>query len=204
MTLVYSLEEYLPLPIRSWVHGKLRELRTLLEQNGIVAQREESDSVESKPVKEAKNRLQSSRDTLHSQRTEKEEKEKDLTADYGKDEVFRTMKDKCVSLDSGEYTYELCWLGQVTQRSKKGGSHSMGHFEGFGSVVVDEDVPVNGKGLGSGERVALKYENGAHCWNGPNRSTTVVLACAAEEEVWKVTEEEKCVYRMEAGNPSSL
>jgi len=30
----------------------------------------------------------------------------------------------------------------------------------------------------------------------------VVLACAEKEEVWKVTEEEKCVYRMEVGTPA--
>jgi protein kinase C substrate 80K-H len=29
-----------------------------------------------------------------------------------------------------------------------------------------------------------------------------VLACAENEEVWKVTEEEKCVYRMEVGTPA--
>ena len=64
---------------------------------------------------------------------------------------------------------------------------------------MDSDVDAEGKGLGAGDRVVLKYENGQHCWNGPSRSTTVVLGCSAEEEIWRVSESEKCVYRMEVG-----
>lgn len=113
------------------------------------------------------------------------------------------MKDTCIEKDSGEYTYELCWLGQTKQKSKKGGGHTgMGKFTSFDTVTVDDELPPNGKGLGSGERVAMKYENGQHCWNGPNRSTMVILACAEKDELWKITEEEKCVYRMEVGTPA--
>lgn len=75
----------------------------------------------------------------------------------------------------------------------------MGSFVSFGITTVDDEIPVDGKGLGSGERVVLQYENGQHCWNGPNRSTMIVLACSENEEIWKITEEEKCVYRMEVG-----
>lgn len=49
----------------------------------------------------------------------------------------------------------------------------------------------------------LKYENGQHCWNGPNRATNVVLGCAKENEIWKVAELEKCIYRMEIGTPAA-
>jgi protein kinase C substrate 80K-H len=45
-------------------------------------------------------------------------------------------------------------------------------------------------------------DNPQHCWNGPNRSTTVILACSEENEIWKIMEEEKCVYRMEVGTPA--
>jgi protein kinase C substrate 80K-H len=67
---------------------------------------------------------------------------------------------------------------------------------------VDEEVSSDGKGLGKGERIALKYENGQHCWNGPLRSTTAVLACSEKDEIWKIVEEEKCVYRMDIGTPA--
>jgi len=50
--------------------------------------------------------------------------------------------------------------------------------------------------------VLLFYENGQHCWNGPHRSTQIILACAEKDEIWKVAEQEKCVYRMEVGTPA--
>ena len=119
------------------------------------------------------------------------------------DDVFRALKGQCISKDSGEYTYELCWLDKTKQKSKKGGSQTiMGSFVSIDKIIVDDELPPDGKGLGSGERVALRYENGQHCWNGPNRSTLVVLACAEKDELWKITEEEKCVYRMEVGTPA--
>ena len=76
---------------------------------------------------------------------------------------------------------------------------NMGNFVSFGTEVVDEEIGPDGKGLGKGERMTMRYENGGHCWNGPARSTLVVLGCAEKEEIWKITESEKCVYRMEAG-----
>ncbi len=91
----------------------------------------------------------------------------DLENDYGPDDVFLALKDQCVSQDSGEYTYELCWLSKTTQKSKKGGGQTgLGDFVRFETIMVDEEVGADGKGLGSGERIALKYENGQHCWNG--------------------------------------
>ena len=180
--------------------------------NGILAHRPSSSSsddgpsiLDNKAVIEATTRLNSARNDATSQQRTKTEKEEDLTKDYGTDDIFRSLKDKCIELDSGEYTYELCWLSRISQKSKKGGAHAnnhMGNFVRFDAVVVDEEVRADGTGLGKGERVALRYENGASCWNGPNRSVLVVLACAEEEKVWKVQEEEKCVYRMEVGTPA--
>ena len=125
----------------------------------------------------------------------------DLDRDYGSDSIFRALKGQCVTKDSGEYTYEVCFMTSTKQKPKKGGGDTnMGNFVAFDvEVVDDDDVSPDGKGLGKGERVVMKYENGQHCWNGPNRSTRVVMACAEKEEIWKVSESEKCVYRIEMG-----
>lgn len=201
---VYKIEEYLPTPVRDWVDKKLRDLRVLLIENGILAPTRSSDpDSESKAVSDARTSLKAAEDGLQDHKNELTGHEEDLTKDYGQDDVFRALKGRCVSKDSGEYTYELCWLEQTKQKPKKrGGDTGMGHFVRFDTVTVDEDVPADGKGLGSGERLALRYENGQHCWNGPARSTLVVLACAESDEVWKIVEEEKCVYRMEVGTPA--
>jgi protein kinase C substrate 80K-H len=33
-------------------------------------------------------------------------------------------------------------------------------------------------------------------------SALLILACAEKDEIWKIVEEEKCVYRMEVGTPA--
>jgi protein kinase C substrate 80K-H len=91
-------------------------------------------------------------------------------------------------------------MGGTTQKSKKGsGNTGLGTFARFDKITVDEDVPADGKGLGSGERISMHYENGQHCWNGPARSSVIILACAEKDEIWKVVEAEKCTYRFEVG-----
>ncbi|EUC31033.1 hypothetical protein COCCADRAFT_38823 [Bipolaris zeicola 26-R-13] len=203
MELLYQFEEYLPESIRSWVDSKLRDLRIMLIENGILADPTSADAPESKAVSDAKSQLESAKRELENDKSELTRHEEDLTKDYGPDAIFRALKDVCISTDSGEYTYEHCFLSRTTQKPKKGGGHTgMGNFVRIESMTVDEELPADGKGLGSGERIALKYENGQHCWNGPNRSTLVILACAEKDEIWKIVEEEKCVYRMEVGTPA--
>lgn len=152
---------------------------------------------------EARSRLTEAEGTLNNNRNELTKHTADLTAEYGPDDVFRALKGRCIERDSGEYTYELCWMDRTTQKSKKGGGNTgMGNFVRFDTITVDDDLPSDGKGLGAGVRHVMKFENGQHCWNGPSRSTTVVMACAETDEIWKIAEEEKCVYRMEVGTPA--
>ncbi|KAF2457911.1 glucosidase II beta subunit-like protein-domain-containing protein [Lineolata rhizophorae] len=199
---LYQIENYLPAPIRQWVDQKLRDLRLMLMENGILADNS-SGAGESQAVKDAKTQLKAAEKDLEKIRKELKGHQEDLDKDYGPDGVFRAIKGQCLSQDSGEYTYELCWMEKATQKPKKGGAQTnMGKFARIETVTVDEDLPADGRGLGSGKRYALKMENGQHCWNGPNRSTTVILACAEKDEIWKITEEEKCVYRMEVGTPA--
>ncbi|KAI9729629.1 MAG: hypothetical protein M1818_008476 [Claussenomyces sp. TS43310] len=199
---LYRFEEYLPTGVRTWLHEKIRDFRIMLVENGILADNANSGT-ESKLVSDARAVMDLVNDDLSKKQKQKDEHVSDLEKDYGPDDVFRSIKGNCISQDSGEYTYELCWMDKTTQRSKKGGSSTgMGQFVRFDTMVVDEEVSADGKGLGSGERLVLRYENGQHCWNGPNRRTTVIVACAEKDEIWKVFEEEKCVYRMEMGSPA--
>jgi protein kinase C substrate 80K-H len=198
---VYQLENYLPPTLRLYIDAKLRSLRVWLIDNGILAA--SAPTTESPLITAARSSLDSARSSLTSQQNQLRDHESDLTKDFGPDSVFRALKGQCVSKDSGEYTYELCWLDRTKQKSKKGGPDvGMGNFVRIDKVMVDDALPADGRGLGSGERVALRYENGQHCWNGPHRSTLVVLACAEKDEIWKIAEEEKCVYRMEVGTPA--
>ena len=200
---VYQFEAYLPAPLRDWLDAKLRDLRVIMIENGILADPKTDSTPESQAVTSARSQLDSARSDLTTSTNELSNHEADLTKDYGPDSVFRALKDQCIETDSGEYTYELCFLGSTTQKPKKGGGNTgMGNFARFDKITVDEDLPADGKGLGAGERLVLQYDNGQHCWNGPSRSTQVILACAESNEIWKVVEAEKCTYRMEVGTPA--
>lgn len=201
-TPVYAFEEYLPKSIREWVHQKLTDFRIILIENGILADNANSGS-ESKTVQDARSAYQTVSDDIGVKRNSVQDLKSDLDKDYGVNDIFRALKGTCVSKDSGEYEYELCWMEKTSQKSKKGGGNTnMGNFVRFDHMEVDEEVGADGKGLGKGERLTLVFENGQHCWNGPNRATTVVLACAEVDEIWKVAELEKCNYRMDVGTPA--
>lgn len=151
----------------------------------------------------ARSELTSGQNKLRDLKSDRDQHSEDLEKDYGPDKIFRALKGQCVSKDSGEYTYELCWMDQTKQKPKKGGgATNMGNYIGMGTTVTDDELPPDGKGVGKGERMTMNYGNGQGCWNGPARSTTVVLACAENDEIWKIAEEEKCVYRMEVGTPA--
>ena len=200
-SILYGLSAYAPPSLRVWLDVKITSFRTLLIESGILADPSDSSSTtESAAVSTARNQHGSAKTSLTNIQNDLNNARSDLDKDYGPEDVFRALKDKCITKDSGEYTYELCFLGSTKQKPKKGGADTtMGHFLRITSEHVDSDVDADGKGLGVGERVVLRYENGQHCWNGPARSTVVVLGCSAQEEIWRVSESEKCVYRMEVG-----
>ena len=151
----------------------------------------------------AKTQLKSGQDKLRDLTKDRDNHSEDIKKDYGPESIFRALKGQCVSRDFGEYNYELCWMDQTKQTPKRGGgSTNMGNFQGLATTMVDEEVPADGRGLGKGERITMSYANGQGCWNGPARSTTVILGCAENDEIWKVQEEEKCVYRMDVGTPA--
>ncbi|KAI9856004.1 MAG: hypothetical protein M1813_009329 [Trichoglossum hirsutum] len=201
---LYKFEEYLPKPLRTWIDNKLRELRVLMVENGLLADNNRGSASDSRAVIRAREALDAARNDVNDRNSQLLNHREDLTKDYGADDVFRSLKGQCVSKDSGEYTYELCWLEHTTQKPKKGGANTgMGNFVSIDKISVDDEIPADGKGLGSGDHIALRYEGGSHCWNGPSRSTLVVLGCAEKDEIWKITEQEKCVYRMEVGTPAA-
>ncbi|EFX00251.1 protein kinase c [Grosmannia clavigera kw1407] len=198
--ILYSFDAYLPQGVRTYIHETITSLRIWMIENGMLA--DNSDANESSTVKNARSAFQAAENELSSRKRTLSENEEDLSKDYSADDILRALKDKCVSTDAGEYEYEFCWLGQAKQKSKKGhASTGMGNYERFEIEIADDAERLDGKSLGSGSRMVLKYENGQNCWNGPNRRTDIWLGCAEKEEMWRIAESEKCVYKMEVGTP---
>jgi protein kinase C substrate 80K-H len=159
---------------------------------------------ESRLVTAAREALDAAKNDINSKTSMLEDHQRDLEKDYGANDIFRAIKGKCTSTDAGEYEYELCWMDRTSQKSKKGhGNTNMGNFVRIDRELADEGERADGKSLGKGERMVLRYENGQGCWNGPNRRTDVWLACAETDELWRVSESEKCVYKMEVGTPAA-
>lgn len=203
INLVYNWEAYLPSPVNDFIRDKINTLRIWAIDNGILADNR-SGAGESRLVTAAREALDAVKNDISSRTSRLEEQQRDLEKDYGMDDIFRALKGKCISSDVGEYEYELCWMDRTKQKSKKGhGNTNMGDFVRIDKELADEEERADGKSLGKGERMVLRYENGQGCWNGPNRRTDVWLTCGETDELWRVSESEKCVYKMEVGTPAA-
>ncbi|KAJ5902317.1 Glucosidase 2 subunit beta [Penicillium taxi] len=199
--LIYKFAAYLPPTLVEFIEDKAVSIRSFLEENGVLAKSEDESTSESKAVTEARDAVKAAEDSLNDLKNKIRDERADLEMDYGKASIFRALKGHCVSKDAGEYTYEHCFLDSTKQNQKKGGSSmSMGKFVRIGSTSVEE---LNEAGeIVTVEKVALEYERGQSCWNGPQRSTKVVLECGEENEILKIAEDEKCVYSMLVTTPA--
>lgn len=202
-SVVYNFEAYLPGFLRTVVHDAIISSRLWLMENGILADNSDSSS-ESQAARTAREAKEDNDRNIENKKRDLENEKEDLKKDYGPADIFRSIKGQCAEIDAGEYTYELCWLDKTMQKSKKGHGHTnMGNFRGIDREMVDDEERLDGKSLGKGERMVMRYEDGQACWNGPNRRTDVWLGCSDKEEVWRVSEAEKCVYKMEVGTPAA-
>ncbi|OAL74988.1 hypothetical protein A7D00_0586 [Trichophyton violaceum] len=201
--LVHKLASFLPAGIANAIEDGLASFRSALVSNGLLADSSLDDgSDEPQEVRDAKDKVNGAEVSLNLKKSEIQDLKRDLKEDFGVDSVFRALKGECVSQDSGEYTYELCWMEQTKQKSRKGRADTtMGRFEKISSIVVDEPTP-SGQ-IVQKTKVTLLYTNGQTCWNGPARSTTVILECGENNELTKITEDEKCVYSMFATTPAA-
>lgn len=200
---------WLPPFLREIVDSKITSARQWLIENGVLIDTSSTvtdpSASESKTVTESRNNLSSKQKDLENAQNDLRNKEEDLSKDYGEDDIWRALKDQCISKESGGYTYEVCFMGQAKQKPKRGGDTRMGNFVGFDTTTVDavQGTPGIDPKSGTIEALSLKYEKGQKCWNGPERSTKVVLRCGDENRLLKIREEEKCVYVVDAESPAA-
>ncbi len=113
--------------------------------------------------------------------TEVNDNKKKLDYDVGPNNEFASMIDKCFEYEDREYVYKLCPFDRTVQKSKSNhGETSIGNWKSWG----DDDS--NKKYL------TMKFENGLACWNGPQRSTRVLVSCGIENKLVAVSEPNRC------------
>ena len=110
-----------------------------------------------------------------------------LDRDYGTDQQFMTMDGKCFELTVKQYVYEVCPYASAKQKEGHS-STSLGSWQGL-------EVTPSGQSM-------MKFTGGQSCWQGPQRSLTVKLACGAEDKLLTVEEPSKCVYEIAMQTPT--
>jgi protein kinase C substrate 80K-H len=116
---VYRLQDYFPAQIRQFWTEKIAYLRSILVEHGFLKSETSSDGKVSRSLQKARDAHSQAVTDTSRLRTQIDDVAKQLSTDYGPDDVFLAIKGDCVSLNTGEYTYEVCIMGHVTQKSNK-------------------------------------------------------------------------------------
>lgn len=112
-----------------------------------------------------------------------------LDRNYGQNNEYMSLSNKCFEYTDAEYTYKICLFEDCTQRKKHGGSETrLGTFQRWEQI---DDVDV------------MYFTGGQQCWNGPARSTTVKISCGLDVKVLSTHEPSKCEYEVLMESPTA-
>ncbi|XP_046337021.1 glucosidase 2 subunit beta-like isoform X1 [Haliotis rufescens] len=113
-----------------------------------------------------------------------------LDKDFGPENEYAFLYNKCFEYTEREYTYKLCPFDKASQRPKSGGSETnlglWGHWDGTSNDKYS----------------AQKYEKGQNCWNGPDRSVKILLQCGTDNQLLSAAEPSRCEYQFEFATPA--
>lgn len=138
-------------------------------------------------------------ETLEKEKADLEQRTKDLETEMkgmlaaiggkngnklGPNGELAAFKDECFSVTAGKYIYEACPFGKAQQKDRDDSKGRGTHLGQWKRMDFDEET---------GQRI-MRWEDGAKCWNGPNRSATVYVTCGAETKVLSADEPDTCRY----------
>ncbi|KAJ2914464.1 hypothetical protein MD484_g5925, partial [Candolleomyces efflorescens] len=195
-SILFKITSYLPedwLPhYEAWKDSFVEWLETL----GVV--RSESSGTSSESTR-AQQILSEATQELNDMKREMAEAQSGVTKifdpeHFGARGEWKKLDDLCIELNSGDYTYELCLFKEAKQKPIRGGTNfSLGKFKSWNPDATPGSPEYYRKQV---------YQNGARCWNGPERSVVVLLSCGTENAVTSVQELEKCEYQYTATSPA--
>jgi Glucosidase II beta subunit-like protein len=118
---------------------------------------------------------------------------------YGIDGELFSIRDECFSITQGKYKYEVCMFQGTTQKDVSNGDSGTNLGSWTGSFMETTHDASND--VVEHEQRIWKWENGAQCWNGPQRSVTALLTCGLETKVLSADEPDTCRYVLEMESP---
>ncbi|KAI0773737.1 endoplasmic reticulum protein [Fomes fomentarius] len=198
-SILYNLSAYLPDALVPQYEAVRDQLVGLLELLGIA----KAPTTDNKgpDTSKAQKALNDAEHSLSLTKKDKEDKERDLARLYdpewfGAQGEWKKLDRTCLAKEVGDYIYEVCLFDEARQKPLKGGStFSLGRFESWNNADgVEKESP---------EYYSKQhYTRGAKCWNGPQRSVTLVLSCGTENAILSVAEPEKCEYEFKGTSPA--
>ncbi|KAI8620792.1 glucosidase II beta subunit-like-domain-containing protein [Chytriomyces sp. MP71] len=170
------------------------KIRSNLRNPFVRLSRSEEDELLRKDAGRARTRLSEVENEKRELEQKLDEVKRKDSLDTGLQGEWDKIADECISIDSFEYNYSICFLGDATQTPKNGGGGTnLGKFSRWG--------PRAGNTL-LGKYHYMMFENGQHCWNGPHRSVEVAFECGPENKILTVSEPSKCEYAMRVQSPA--
>ncbi|ESO00891.1 hypothetical protein HELRODRAFT_82476, partial [Helobdella robusta] len=119
-----------------------------------------------------------------------EHAQKILDSDYGPRNEFYPLAGQCFELTDREYVYKLCPFDRTTQRNKHGGSETTLGLVGW---LV----------RGAARYSTMFFDRGQNCWNGPDRSTKVLIECGVTNDLTSASEPNRCEYQFTFNTPAA-
>ena len=131
--------------------------------------------------------LDEAKSKLDSLTGDMESLDKQVTANYGPENILMKFEGQCFEYNAAEYVYEVCPYGDAKQKQNGNTIANLGRWQSLADGETNISV--------------WKFTGGAQCWNGPQRSMTVKLQCGNENKILSASEPNKCEYEMEMITP---
>ncbi|SCV72067.1 BQ2448_4761 [Microbotryum intermedium] len=189
---IFNIAEYIPEMFKPQYDSFKKSLMEALVSTGIIypsASAEGSETAELTAARAAHTALAEEKVQIQERISSAQD---DLNRDYGRDWEWNKLAETCLEKEHGGFNYKVCFLDKAEQ-IQHGLATSLGTFSGWSSSATP----------GTDEYyLEQTYSDGHRCWNGPVRSSRVLLTCGTKNELVSVTEPDKCLYLFKINTPA--
>ncbi|SGY21788.1 BQ5605_C016g08274 [Microbotryum silenes-dioicae] len=197
---IFNIGEYIPDKFKPRYDAFKKSLMDVLVGTGIIYPSASTEGAETAELTSARAAVSALVDEKGRLEERISSAQGDLNRDYGRDWEWKKLAETCLEKDHGgrvmlrafDHSYKVCFLDKAEQ-IQHGVPTSLGTFSGWSPTAT----------VGTDEYyLEQSYSEGARCWNGPVRSSRVLLTCGTKNELVSVTEPDKCLYLFKINTPA--